>query len=416
MRHKLLLRSLFDTAVAAAQPAAAVGAHLPPRPKGETVVIGAGKASAQMAQALEASWDGPLRGLVVTRYGYAVPCERIEIVEAAHPIPDEAGLNATRRLFETIRDLGPDDLVIALISGGGSALLPCPAPGMSLADEVEVNRVLLASGAPIGVMNCIRKQLSGVKGGQLAAATRARVYTMVVSDIPGDVAAMVASGPTLPDETTRADALQAISDYRITLPAAAQAALQRAGALPLPQDPAFRRNSHVVIASAAISLQAAAEHARKFGFRPFILSDAMEGEARDVGLVHAALARGAGAGSPFNAPAVLLSGGETTVTLRGAGKGGRNSEFLLSFALAIDGVEGIEALAADTDGIDGSEANAGAYADGLSVQRMRRAGLEPRAMLSANDAYSAFEAVDDLLVTGPTGTNVNDFRAIVLSN
>ena len=414
-----LLEQLFRAAVAAADPAPAILRHLPQRPKGRTVVIGAGKASAQMARAFEQAWDGPLSGLVVTRYGYAEPCERIEIVEAAHPVPDAAGFLAARRMLETVSGLGPDDLVVALISGGGSALLPAPAPGLTLEDEQAINRALLASGAPIGVMNLIRNQFSMVKGGRLALhCAPARVATLVVSDVPGDDPALVASGPTVPLAGTRAMARQYASLYRLDLPPVAASLL--AGddnPSPLPSDPAFARNSVATIASAALSLEAAAAIAAGQGVTPAILSDAIEGESRDVGQVHAALAREiATRNRPFSRPTVLLSGGETTVTIRGSGgRGGRNSEFLLAFAIATDGMDGISAVACDTDGIDGSEGNAGAYADGTTAARLRQAGIDPLAALGANDAWTAFDAIGDLVVTGPTGTNVNDFRAILVT-
>ena len=414
---RALLERLFHAAVARAQPALAIKANLPAPPKGRTVVIGAGKASAQMAQAFEAAWPGELSGLVVTRYGYGAPCRRIEIVEAAHPVPDEAGFLAARRIMEKLSGLGPDDLVVALISGGGSSLLPAPAGGLTLDDEQAINRALLASGAPIGVMNLIRNQFSTIKGGRLAAhAAPARVATMVVSDVPGDDPALVASGPTLPLFGTRALARKYASLYRLALPPRAQALLAGENNLPpLADDPLFARNSTRIIASAALSLEAAAELAREAGISAAILSDSIEGESRDVAQVHAAMAREiAVRNRPFSKPVVVLSGGETTVTLRGKGRGGRNAEFLLALAIAIDGVGGITALAADTDGIDGSEDNAGAFADGGTATRLRHAGIDPLAALGDNDAYSAFAAIGDLLVTGPTGTNVNDFRAVLI--
>ena len=411
------LEDLFRAAVAAAQPGLAVRANLPAKPKGHTIVVGAGKASAQMAQALEEAWDGPLTGLVVTRYGYAAPCQRIEIVEAAHPVPDAAGYLAARRLMEKVSGLGPDDLVIALISGGGSALLPQPAPQMSLEDEQSLNHILLASGAPIGVMNVIRNELSAIKGGRLAAlAAPARVATLVVSDVPGDDPALVASGPTLPMQSSRAEARHLVSLYGLDLPQAAHDVLAGdENPAPRPSDPRFVHNSVKVIASAALSLEAAARRASELGLPPHILSDAVEGEARDVARVHAALAREvATRDRPFGKPALLLSGGETTVTIRGSGRGGRNAEFLLAFAIAIEGMEGISALAADTDGIDGAGDNAGAFADGTTATKMRAAGVDPRGALADNDAYNAFRAVGGLVTTGPTGTNVNDFRAILV--
>ena len=412
-----LLDALFARAVAKAQPALAVRLNLPPKPRGRTVVVGAGKASAQMAQAFEAAWDGPLSGLVVTRYGYGASCRRIEIVEAAHPVPDEAGYLAARRIMETVSGLSHDDLVVALISGGGSALLPAPALGLTLEDEQAINRQLLASGAPIGVMNLIRNQFSTIKGGRLAAhAGPARVATLVVSDVPGDDPAVVASGPTIALSGTRELARKYATLYRLTLPPAAAALLEGDdNPAPLANAPGFAANTVRTIASAALSLEAAADLARGQGVEAAILSDSIEGEARDVAQVHAAIAREISARNrPFKKPVVVLSGGETTVTLRGKGRGGRNAEFLLAFAIAIDGTEGITALAADTDGIDGSEDNAGAYADGTTATRLRKAGVDPLAALANNDAYSAFAAIGDLLVTGPTGTNVNDFRAILI--
>lgn len=415
---RALLEQMFRQAVAQAQPALAVSRHLPERPKGRTIVIGAGKASAQMARAFEQAWDGPLSGLVVTRYGYAEACERIEIVEAAHPVPDEAGFLAARRMLETVSGLGPDDLVVALISGGGSALLPAPAPGLTLDDEQAINRALLASGAPIAVMNLIRNQFSIIKGGRLAAhCAPARVATLVVSDVPGDDPALVASGPTIPLAGTRALARKYAQLYRLDLPPHAHALLAGEDNLaPLPGDAVFARNSVATIASAALSLETAADLARGQGIEAAILSDSIEGESRDVAQVHAAMAREiAQRNRPFRKPVVLLSGGETTVTLRGkGGRGGRNAEFLLALAIAIDGAEGISALAADTDGIDGSEDNAGAFADGTTATRLRKAGIDPLAALAGNDAWGAFNAIGDLLVTGPTGTNVNDFRAILI--
>ncbi|MBZ9760583.1 glycerate kinase [Mesorhizobium sp. CA8] len=414
---KSFLTSIFNAAVAAADPEKTIRNHLPAKPKGRTVVIGAGKGSAQMAAAFEKVWDGPIDGLVVTRYGYGARCERIEIIEAAHPVPDAAGLEASRRLLEKVRGLTSDDLVVALISGGGSALLPSPAPGLTLADEIAVNEALLASGAPIAAMNTIRKHVSTIKGGRLAAAAHpARVVSLVVSDIPGDNPALVASGPTVPDTGSRADALASIAAYGMKLPASVMAHIQSPAAdAPRPDDPRFGGNEVHLTASAAVSLEAAAAEAKRLGIEAVILSDAIEGEAREVGGVHAAIAREvATRNHPFAKPVLILSGGETTVTLRAKGKGGRNSEFLLAFAIGIDGVNGIDALAADTDGIDGSENNAGAFADGSTVARMRAAGVDAKAMLAGNNAWTAFNAVGDLFVPGPTGTNVNDLRAILV--
>jgi hydroxypyruvate reductase len=417
---KSFLTSIFRAAVAAADPELTIRRHLPERPKGRTIVVGAGKGSAQMAAAFEKAWDGPLEGVVVTRYGYAAPCERIEVLEAAHPVPDEAGLLASQRLLQTVAGLTEDDLVVALVSGGGSALLPSPPVGLALADEIAVNRALLASGAPISAMNTVRKHVSTIKGGRLAAAAwPARVVSLVVSDIPGDNPALVASGPTVPEAATRADALRVVETWRMDLPETVMRHLRTEAAdAPRPDDPPFARNAVRVIASAAVSLEAAAEEARRHGLEAVILSDSMEGEARDVGSVHAAIAREVALrGRPFTRPVLILSGGETTVTLRGkGGKGGRNSEFLLSFAIGVEGFDGIHALAADTDGIDGSEDNAGAFADGETVARMRGAGVDAKAALAGNDAWTAFAASGDLFVPGPTGTNVNDLRAILVSS
>lgn len=413
---RAFLAGLFDAAVAAADPARALAAHLPEPPRGRTVVIGAGKGAAQLAAAFEALWDGPLQGVVVTRYGYACPTRAIRVIEAAHPVPDAAGLAASAALFDAVRGLGPDDLVVALICGGGSSLLPMPPGDLTLEDEAALNRALLASGAPISVMNAIRKQVSGIKGGRLAAAAHpARVVSLVVSDVPGDDPAQVASGPTVPDPGSRADARRLVDSWRIDLPPRLRDWLAGdAGAAPDPADPVFARNEVHVIASARLSLEAAAARAEAAGIPAVILSDAIEGEARDVGRVHAAIAREiAMRDRPFARPVVLLSGGETTVTVRAKGRGGRNSEFLLALALAAEGLP-LAALAADTDGIDGSEDNAGAFADGDSAGRLRATGLDPQALLSGNDAYSAFAALGDLFVPGPTGTNVNDFRAILI--
>ncbi|TGT73447.1 MULTISPECIES: glycerate kinase [unclassified Mesorhizobium] len=414
---KRFLTSIFNAAVAAADPEKTIRNHLPAKPRGRSIVIGAGKGSAQMAAAFEKVWDGPIDGLVVTRYGYGARCERIEIIEAAHPVPDAAGLEASRRLLEKVRGLTSDDLVVALISGGGSALLPSPAPGLTLADEIAVNEALLASGAPIAAMNTIRKHVSTIKGGRLAAAAHpARVVSLVVSDIPGDNPALVASGPTVPDTGSRADALASIAAYGMKLPASVMAHIQSPAAdAPRPDDPRFAGNEVHLTASAGVSLEAAAAEAKRQGIEAVILSDAIEGEAREVGGVHAAIAREvATRNRPFAKPVLILSGGETTVTLRAKGKGGRNSEFLLAFAIGIDGIDGIHALAADTDGIDGSENNAGAFADGSTVARMRAAGVDAKAMLAGNNAWTAFNAVGDLFVPGPTGTNVNDLRAILV--
>ena len=414
---RTFLEGLFHVAVAAADPEKVLAANLPERPKGRTVVIGAGKGAAQMARAFERLWEAPLSGVVVTRYGYAIACERIDVLEAAHPVPDENGLRASARLMEAVSGLTEDDLVVALICGGGSALLPAPAGDLALEDEIAVNRALLASGAPISAMNAVRKQISRIKGGRLAAlAHPARVVSLIVSDIPGDNPALVASGPTIADPSTQADALRIIDRYRLALPQTVLAHLKDASsAAPLPVDPRFARNEVKVIASAAVSLDAAAAAVRARGLEAVVLSDAIEGEAAEVGRVHAAIAREvASRDRPFSKPVVILSGGETTVTMRGRGKGGRNSEFLLSLALALDGHPGIHALAADTDGIDGSEDNAGAFADGETGHRLSRLNLDAASLLLQNDSWTAFSKLGDLFVPGPTGTNVNDFRAILV--
>ncbi|KSV81769.1 glycerate kinase type-2 family protein [Sinorhizobium sp. Sb3] len=411
------LETLFTSAVAAADPEKVIAANLPERPKGRTVVVGAGKGAAQMAAAFERHWDGPLSGVVVTRYGYAAPCEKIEVLEASHPLPDENGLLASKRLLTEVSGLTEDDLVVALVCGGGSALLPSPPPGLALEDEIAVNRALLASGAPISAMNAVRKHVSMIKGGRLAAAAYpAKVVSLIVSDIPGDDPALVASGPTLADASTREDALTLIERYSLDLPANVMAWIKSPNsAAPSPDDLRFARNEVRLIASASVSLEAAATEARAAGIEAIILSDAIEGEARDVGGVHAAIAREvAGRGRPFAKPVVVLSGGETTVTIRGKGKGGRNSEFLLALALGIDGAKGVSALAADTDGIDGSEDNAGAFADDTTIARLVAQRLDAAALLQKNDSWTAFDALGDLFKPGPTGTNVNDFRAILV--
>jgi glycerate 2-kinase len=415
---RAFLASLFEAAVAAADPREALAQALPDRPKGRMVVIGAGKGAAQMAAAFEDLWGDPVEGVVVTRYGYGASCRSIRVLEAAHPVPDAAGLVASGALQQAVSGLGPDDLVVALICGGGSSLLPAPPAGLTLGDEAALNTALLRSGAPISAMNAIRKQVSGIKGGRLAAlAHPARVVSLVVSDVPGDDPAEVASGPTVPSATSRAEALALIDVYGITVPDAVRRHLGAAPEdAPAPDDPAFARDEVRVIASAALSLEAAAGAARAAGVPAVILSDAIEGEAKDVGLVHAAIAAEVRQrGRPFAPPVVILSGGETTVTIAGpGGKGGRNTEFLLSFALAIEGREAIVALAADTDGIDGSESNAGAFADGTTALRLRGAGHDPAALLARHDAWTAFDALGDLFEPGPTGTNINDFRAILI--
>ena len=416
------LKELFDCAVMAANPEHLMEQFLPKKPKGRTIVVGAGKGSAHMALALEKLWAkagyGKLEGAVVTCYGCGVELHSIEVMEASHPLPDENGLRAAKKLVKLVQGLSPDDLVIALICGGGSALLPLPLEPLTLEDEIAINEALLKSGAPIGAMNTIRKHLSQIKGGRLAYyAAPARVVSFIVSDIPGDIASQVASGPTIADWSTREDALKFVSQYHIALPQKAVEVLNSELAkAPTPDNTAFEKNAAYIVASAATSLEAASAHARKRGWNAVILSDSIEGEARDIALMHAAIAREiALKNRPFEKPVVLLSGGETSVTIGGEhGKGGRNSEFLLSFSIAIEGESSITALAADTDGRDGSEDNAGAFCDGNSCSRLKQQGLDPATFLVRHDAWTAFDMLDDLLVTGPTGTNVNDFRAILI--
>jgi len=415
--HRRLLRDMFDAAVAAAQPALCVPRHLPAPPKGRLVVIGAGKASAAMARAVEDHWQAPLAGLVVTRYGHAVPCRRIEIVEAAHPVPDAAGEAAARRLLQIVDGLTADDLVLCLISGGGSSLLPLPLPGLTLADKQALNRALLASGASIREMNCVRRHLSAIKGGRLAAACYpARVVNLLLSDVPGDDPIDIASGPTVPDPTTCSDVLDILRRYAIDVPPRALALLESGeGETLKPGDPRLPPIETHFIATPQMALEAAAAVARDAGLTPYILGDAIEGEARDVAKTLAGLARQvARRGQPFKAPCVLLSGGETTVTVRGQGRGGRNVEFLLSLALALDGEPGVHALAGDTDGVDGQEEIAGALLAPDSLARAWAQGLRPRERLDDNDGHGFFEALGDSVITGPTFTNVNDFRAIVI--
>ena len=413
-----LLRCLYDAAVAAALPAGIVAAHLPERPKGRTIVLGAGKAAAAMAAAVEAAWGGPLEGLVVTRYGHRVPCDRIEVVEAAHPVPDEAGQAAAARMLAMARGAGPDDLVLCLISGGGSALMALPAEGIAFADKQAVNAALLRSGADIAEMNTVRRHLSAVKGGRLAAAAHpARVVSLVISDVPGDDPAAIASGPTVADPTTFADAAAILGRYGIEPPAPVAAHLAAAAEeTPKPGDPRLAGVEMRMIATPLLSLEAAAAVAREAGVTPLILGDALEGEAAEVGTLMAGIARAAaGHGHPLRAPCVLLSGGETTVTVRGGGRGGRNVEFLLGLAVALNGAARTWALAGDTDGIDGGGPAAGAIVTPDTLTRARALGLDPRAMLAANDAHPLFEALGDAVTTGPTLTNVNDFRAILVT-
>ena len=412
-RARTVLRAIFDAAVAAADPRHVLAGYLPEKPAGRCIVVGAGKASALMAAALEEAWpDIELGGLVVTRYGHATPTRRIEIMEASHPVPDANSETAARRMLALVQGLGPGDLVLALISGGGSALLALPAAGLTLADKQAVNRGLLASGATITEMNAVRKHLSGIKGGRLAAAAApARVVTLAISDVPGDDPAVIASGPTVPDPTTLAEARALMARYRLdTTPLAHGTETPKPGSLDHAE---FR-----LIATPTMALQAAAEAARAHGLAPLILGDALEGESREMGTVMAGIARSTRAhGHPLAPPALLLSGGETTVTIGSgsAGRGGRNTEFLLGLAVALQGAPGIWAVAGDTDGIDGTEDAAGALVTPDTLARAREAGIDPRGLLDAHDSYRLFAAIGDLVRTGPTLTNVNDVRAILVS-
>ncbi len=410
---RLFLRELFDVAIASANPFKVLASHLPEKPKGRCVVVGAGKASAAMAAALEQAWpDVPMTGVVVTRYGHAVPTSKIKIIEAAHPVPDDNSQLAATEILQAVSGLGKDDLVIALISGGGSALLVAPAEGLTLADKQSVNRSLLQSGAAIGEMNIVRKHLSRIKGGKLAkAAAPARVVTLLISDVPGDDPAIIASGPTVPDASIPSDALAILARYNVAIPQAVQQVLQRL------YSPHHVTTDIRMIASPLMALHAATKHVRARGFTPLILGDALEGEARDVGKVIAGIALSAQLhGLPVTAPCVLLSGGEATVTIQNgkAGRGGRNTEFLLALAIALQGRAGIWALAGDTDGIDGTEDAAGAIISPETLNHARAKQLDPRDFLSGHDSYSLFKALDDLVITGPTLTNVNDFRALLV--
>ncbi len=414
---RALLRRLFDAAVAAADPMRCVPPHLPPPPKGRTLVVGAGKASAAMARAVEEHWSGALSGLIVTRYGAGVPCRHIEIVEAAHPVPDAKGRAAAKRILDLAASARPDDLVLALISGGGSALLALPADGVTLEDKQAVNRALLSSGATIAEMNCVRKHLSAIKGGRLAAAAApARVVALLISDVPGDDPATIASGPTVPDPTTFADARAVLAKYGIEAPASVRRRFAAGrDETPKPGDPRLANTETRIVARPIESLEAAARVARHAGIEPVILGDAIEGEAREVATVMAGTALALRRhGRLARAPAVLLSGGETTVTVRGRGRGGRNAEFLLALAVALRGEDGIYAIAGDTDGIDGSEDNAGALVEPGTLARAAGKNIDALARLADNDTYTVFAALGDLVVTGPTLTNVNDFRAILV--
>jgi len=414
---RVLLRQMFDAAVASAQPALCIPANLPEPPRGRLIVVGAGKASAAMARAVEDSWPGPLSGLVVTRYGYAVPCQRIDIVEAAHPVPDAAGMHAAQRMLERVGALHEDDLGLCLFSGGGSALLPLPVAGLDLDLKQNVNRALLACGATISEMNCVRRHLSAIKGGRLAAACHpARVLALLISDVPGDRPVDIASGPTVADPTTCGDAFAIVRRYGIEVPRPVRELLESGrGESVKPGDPRLARSTVRMIATPQMALEAAAGVARLAGFAAHILGDAIEGEARDVGKVFAGMAlQIAERNQPFGAPCVLLSGGETTVTVRGSGRGGRNVEYLLALAIALGGHSRIHALAGDTDGVDGQEEIAGGLIGPDTLARAWSLGIRPKDSLDNNDGHGFFTALGDSLITGPTLTNVNDFRAILI--
>jgi hydroxypyruvate reductase len=422
MNPRELLLGSFRAALSAADPLQIVPPALPSPPRGRTVVVGAGKAAGAMALAVESHWreDAPLEGLVITRYGHGLPTKRIRVVEAGHPVPDEHGVAAAREILELARSLGPDDLLLALVSGGGSALLSLPVPGIPMADLKAVTRALLASGAPIQEMNTVRKHLSAIQGGRLALATRARVLALVISDVTGDDPTHVASGPCVPDPSTYAEAIEILARHGVAPPASITAHLE-AGAkgavpeTPKPGDPAFARVDNRVIATAHASLVLAAAYLQHRGVTPLVLGDSVTGEAAEVAKVYGALARHVRCHAhPVKPPVALISGGETTVTVRGKGRGGRCTEFLLSLAIDLNGLPDTWALACDTDGIDGSEDNAGAIASPDALERAASLGLRPRRMLAENDGYGFFSALGDLVVTGPTRTNVNDYRVILV--
>ena len=408
---RALLEASFRAAVAAADPLHIVAAHLPPAPKGKTYVAAAGKAAAAMAAAVEASWKGPLEGIAITRYGHGLPTKHIRVVEAGHPVPDEAGEKAAREILEKVRALGPNDLLLALLSGGGSSLLSLPATDVPMADLKAVTSQLLKSGAAIQEMNTVRKHLSAIHGGRLAAASRAPVVALIISDVTGDDPTHIASGPCAPDPTTYEDAREILQRYRVAPPDSVRQRLGHAkDETPKPGDPAFARVQNKVIATAHRSLEAAAAVFQQAGVTPVILGDTVTGEAAEVGKVMAAIVHEVRKhGKPWKPPVALISGGECTVTLTGeGGRGGRCAEFLLSLGIETGGVW---AIAADTDGIDGSEDNAGAILTPDSLQR----GRDAKAMLARHDSYGFFSALGDLVVTGPTRTNVNDYRAILIS-
>ena len=412
------LTGLFYEAVAAAHPSRVVSRNLPPQPRGRTVVIGAGKAAGAMAKAVEDNWWGPLSGLVITRYEHGADCRSIDVVEAGHPVPDEAGQQAAQRMLGLVDGLTTDDLVLCLISGGGSSLLAAPAAGISLEDKQGVTRALLKSGAPISEINCVRKHLSAIKGGRLAlAAAPAPIVTLIISDVPGDDPATVASGPTVPDPTTRRDALGILANHSVDVPDSVRRWLEDPRSeTPKPGAAGFERVQNRIIATADDALKAAAHAAELAKIRPVVLGGAIQGEARDVAREHARLAlKCMRRGDPARPPCVLLSGGETTVTVAGGGRGGRNTEYLLALALELNGISGHAAIACDTDGIDGTEHNAGALIEADTLERARGKDVLPEHALARNDAYGFFQALGDLVTTGPTRTNVNDFRAILLT-
>jgi len=415
VKPEAFLRCLFDAAIASADPRRCVPPHLPEPPRGRTIVVGAGKAAAAMARAVEENWPGALSGLVVTRYAHAVPCERIEVVEAAHPVPDQAGVDAARRILSLVQGLQEEDLVLFLGSGGGSSLLSLPAEGLTLDEKRAVTAQLLRSGAAIGEINCVRKHLSSIKGGRLAlAAAPAAVCGLLISDVADDDPAVIASGPTVADPTTRDEALAILLRYAIEISPAVAALLSGEGAeTPKPNDPRLARATNTIIATASEALAAAADLAAREGTRPIVLGHAVEGEARVIAADHAQAAVKA-ANALDGGRCVLLSGGELTVTVKGQGRGGRNAEYLLALAIALEGTAGIWALACDTDGIDGSEDNAGAIISPQTLERARRSGADARDYLARNDAYGFFEKIGGLIRTGPTRTNVNDFRAILI--
>jgi hydroxypyruvate reductase len=408
---------MFDAAVAAADPMICVPPHLPEPPKGRLIVVGAGKASARMAQAVDAHYKGPIEGVVLTRYGHGAACETIEIIEASHPVPDAAGVAGTQEILRSVSDLTEDDLVLALISGGGSALLTAPTGTITLDEKRSINQALLKSGAAIGDMNTVRKHLSAVKGGGLAAAAYpARVLALMISDVPGDDPAVIASGPTVGTQTSAKDAMALLQRYGIDIAPSVRAHLSSGETPPKPDDERLSRVENRVIAAPQISLEAAAEVARKAGVTPLILSDAIEGESRDVAKVHAGIAaQVARHNQPLPSPCVLISGGETTVTVRGNGRGGRNVEFCLALAVALDGSKQVWAIAGDTDGIDGAEEIAGAMVTPDTLSRASELGIDPLGSLSNNDGHTFFEALGAQVITGPTLTNVNDFRAVLIT-